>query len=131
MRKAKPSAPSERQHRDNVKGANEVTKDFLLFSQPYIHEGALLSSSTSGRRLYIHHLSEVPLSEVFTTREGNHLQRNDKTKATLAGIELEVGPRPAGAVAANTPNNTEEEDGATTCEREEDSGTCDYFVHRT
>ena len=55
-----------------------MTKEFLIFSKPYIHEGALLSSSISGRRLYIHHLSEVPLSEVFTTREGNHLQRVDK-----------------------------------------------------
>lgn len=65
-------------HRDKVHGANTVTKEFLLFSQPYILEGALLSSSTSGRRLYVHHLADVPLSEVFTTREGNHLQRIDK-----------------------------------------------------
>lgn len=99
-----------------------MTKDYLVFHQPFIHEGALLSSSASGRRLYIHHLSEVPLSEVFTTRVGNHLQRVDKVTSTsrasthslqrrtesnsvallaqgkvmLAGIELEVTAPPDG-----------------------------------
>ena len=75
-------------HRHEVSGANSVTKEFLLFSQPYIFEGALLSSSISGRRLYVHHLSEVSLSEVFTTREGNHLQRVDKTRARTSGTPL-------------------------------------------
>ena len=89
-------------HRDKVHGANTVTKDFLLFSQPFIHEGVLLSSSISGRRLYVHHLSEVPLSEVFTTREGNHVQRVDKLKVTLAGIEIDVTPKPDSAHAVPT-----------------------------
>ena len=65
-------------HAAHVQASNSATKDFLLFSQPFIHEGALIASSTSGRRLYIHHLSEVPLSTVFTTRLGNHLQRIDQ-----------------------------------------------------
>ena len=60
-------------HSANIRGANTVTKDFLCFSQPFIHEGALLSSSSSGRRLYIHHLSEVPLSEVFSTLSLIHI----------------------------------------------------------
>ena len=96
--------------------ANAVTKDFLLFSQPYIHEGALLTSTKSGRRLYVHHLSEVPLSEVFKTNEGNQLKRVDKvgpaarplpptqtdafrivfahaqSKVTLSGIDISLVP---------------------------------------
>ena len=79
-----------------MQGANTVTKDFLLFSQPFIHEGALLSSSVSGRRLYVHHLSEVPLSEVFTTRVGNQLQRLGKSKVVMGGIELDIAPKPDG-----------------------------------
>ena len=47
----------------------------LQFSQQWIGEGALLTSSSSGRRLYIHHLSEIPLSEVYSTIVGNQLQR--------------------------------------------------------
>ena len=89
-------------HSANIRGANTVTKDFLCFSQPFIHEGALLSSSSSGRRLYIHHLSEVPLSEVFSTRVGNHLQRLDNVKVTLAGIEIEVGPPPEASAKVPT-----------------------------
>ena len=74
-----------------MSNANTVTKDFLLFSQPVIHEGALLSSTGSGRRLYIHHLSEVPVAEDFTTRVGNHLHRVDKCTVQLAGtITLDV-----------------------------------------
>ena len=81
-----------------MSNANTVTQDFLLFSQPMIHEGALLSSTESGRRLYIHHLSEVPVSEDFTTRVGNHLHRVDKRTVTLAGsITLDVGPSDVGA----------------------------------
>lgn len=72
------------EHRDKISGANSVTKEFLIFSQPYIDEGALLSSSVSGRRLYVHHLADVPVSEVFTTREGNHLQRVDKVRADMS-----------------------------------------------
>ena len=69
---------AQAQHREDVQGANTVTKEFLQLSQPYIHEGALLSSSVSGRRLYLHHLSDLPLSEVYSTLEGNILQRADK-----------------------------------------------------
>ena len=58
-----------------MQNANNVTKDFMLFSQKFIHEGALLSSRTSGRRLFIHHLSEMPVSEAFMTRTGNPIQR--------------------------------------------------------
>ena len=81
-----------------MSNANTVTQDFLLFSQPMIHEGALLSSTDSGRRLYVHHLSEVPIGEDFTTRVGNHLHRVDKRTVQLAGsITLDVGPGDAGA----------------------------------
>ena len=81
-----------------MSNANTVTQDFLLFSQPMIHEGALLSSTDSGRRLYVHHLSEVPIGEDFTTRVGNHLHRVDKRTVTLAGsITLDVGPSDVGA----------------------------------
>lgn len=46
-----------------------------------------------GRRWYVHHLSEIPLSEVFLTRTGNHLQRIDKDTVKLAGsIALSVEP---------------------------------------
>ena len=79
-------------HRDKI-SANTVTKEFLLFSQPFIYEGALLSSSTSGRRFYVHHLSDVPLSEVFTTREGNHLQRIDKVRARALGRRVRHAAR--------------------------------------
>ena len=80
----------------DVAGANTVTKDFLLFSQPYILEGALLTAS-SGRRVYIHHLSELPPSEPFTTESGNRLQRVDAHKAKLAGkMELEISAPPPG-----------------------------------
>ena len=86
-------AKEEQKKKAAVSNANTVTQDCLLFSQPVIHEGALLSSSESGRRLYIHHLSEVPVSEDFTTRIGNHLHRADKRTVTLAGsISLDVGP---------------------------------------
>ena len=44
----------------------------------------------------------MPLSEVFTTREGNHIQRLDKGKATLAGIEMDVGPKPNSGPPVNT-----------------------------
>ena len=71
------------QHREDVQGANTVTKEFLQLSQPYIHEGALLSSSVSGRRLYLHHLSDLPLSEVYSTLEGNILQRADKVRVCV------------------------------------------------
>lgn len=82
-------------HAAHVQNANSSTKDFLLFSQPFLHEGALIASSTSGRRIFIHHLSEVPLSEVFTTRVGNQLQRVDQHTVKLAGtIDLEVGAMP-------------------------------------
>ena len=74
-------APKAAPNKSAISSANTVTKDFLLFSEPFLHEGALLSSSVSGRRLYIHHLSEVPISEVFTTRVGNQLQRIDKVEA--------------------------------------------------
>jgi hypothetical protein len=83
---AKPARDVSR-HADNLRGANTVTKDFLQFSQPFIHEGALLTSSSSGRRLYIHHLSEVPLSEVYSTLVGNQLQRVDKVRRS---VELAV-----------------------------------------
>ena len=91
-------------HSANIRGANTVTKDFLCFSQPFIHEGALLSSSSSGRRLYIHHLSEVPLSEKSSppAMSGNHLQRLDNVKVTLAGIEIEVGPPPEASAKVPT-----------------------------
>ena len=86
-------AKEEQKKKAAVSNANTVTQDFLVFSQPIVHEGALLSSSESGRRLYIHHLSEVPVSEDFTTRSGNHLHRVDKRTVTLAGsISLDVGP---------------------------------------
>ena len=84
-------------HLNTVNTANTVTKDFLIFSQPFIHEGALLSSTSSGRRLYIHHLSEVPLSEVYTTRVGNQLQRIDKAKVTMGGLDLKIEPLPSSA----------------------------------
>eukprot|EP00967_Tisochrysis_lutea_P116569 scaffold187822_cov28-Tisochrysis_lutea.AAC.2 len=71
--------------------ANSVTKDFLLLSQPFINQGILITSASSGRRLYIHHLSEVPMKEVFQTRTGNHLQRVDLQTVKLAGtITLNV-----------------------------------------
>ena len=80
-----------------MSNANTVTKEFLLFSQPFIHEGALVASSASGRRLYIHHLSQVPIAEVFTTRTGVRLQRISKDKVNLGEIELEVSAPPDGA----------------------------------
>jgi hypothetical protein len=84
--------------------ANTVTKDFLTFSQPFIHEGALLSSSTSGRRLFIHHLSEVPLgTDVFTTQIGNQLKRTDKNTVAMGDIKLDIKPFPEGIANVPTP----------------------------
>ena len=37
----------------------------------------------------------MPLSEIFTSRVGNQLQRIDNDKVVLAGIEIDVGPPPA------------------------------------
>ena len=67
------------------------TQDFLLFSQPIIHEGALLSSSNLAAA--VHPPPERgPCIEDFT-RVGNHLHRVDKRTVTLAGsISLDVGP---------------------------------------
>jgi hypothetical protein len=71
--------------------ASSVTKDFLLLSQPFINQGILIASASAGRRLYIHHLSEVPMNQVFLTRTGNHLQRTDRQTVKLAGtISLTV-----------------------------------------
>jgi hypothetical protein len=76
--------------------ASSVTKDFLLLSQPFINQGILIASASAGRRLYIHHLSEVPLNEVFLTRTGNHLQRTDRQTVKLANtITLAVDDIPA------------------------------------
>ena len=63
-----------------------MTKDFLLLSQPLLHEGILVVSASSGRRLYVHHLSEIPLSEVYRTRLGNQCQllRVDAAKLTVS-----------------------------------------------
>jgi len=81
--------------------ASSVTKDFLLLSQPFINQGSLIASAKSGRRLYIHHLSEVPLGEVFLTRNGNHLQRTEPKSATLSGtITLAVEDIPPLPVAS-------------------------------
>ena len=109
---------AEEQRKVNVHSANTVTKDFLLLSQPFINQGILIASASSGRwsslpghrrrgvptrapalacrRIFIHHLSEIPLSEVFLTRTGNHLQRVDKQTVKLAGsIAIEVPPAPS------------------------------------
>ena len=86
------------------KTANTVTEDILTFSQPFIHEGALLSSSTSGRRLFIHHLSEVPLgTDVFTTHIGNQLKRTDKNTVAMGDIKLDIKPFPEGIANVPTP----------------------------
>ena len=79
-------------HTKDVHGANTVTKDFLVLSQPFIHEGMLLSSAKTGRRVYIHHLSELPLSEVFTTRIGNQLQRINKARPHCAALLRRAAP---------------------------------------
>ena len=70
----------------SVHEANGVTKDFLLLSQPFINAGILIASASSGRRLYIHHLTEVPLNEVYLTRTGNHLQRVDQAHRAAACV---------------------------------------------
>ena len=86
------------------KTANTVTEDILTFSQPFIHVGALLSSSTSGRRLFIHHLSEVPLgTDVFTTHIGNQLKRTDKNTVAMGDIKLDIKPFPEGIASVPTP----------------------------
>uniref|UniRef100_A0A7S0J574 Uncharacterized protein n=1 Tax=Calcidiscus leptoporus TaxID=127549 RepID=A0A7S0J574_9EUKA len=107
MAKAGPKPPkqsagvvkADEQRKLSVNTANTVTKDFLLLSQQYIHQGMLIASASSGRRLYVHHLSEIPLSEVFLTRTGNHVQRVDKASLKLAGsISILVPPAPPASV---------------------------------
>ncbi|EOD11245.1 hypothetical protein EMIHUDRAFT_459784, partial [Emiliania huxleyi CCMP1516] len=85
------------QRKARVHEANSVTKDFLLLSQPFINAGILIASASSGRRLYIHHLTEVPLNEVYLTRTGNHLQRRTvnltaPAKGTAIDIKVEEIP---------------------------------------
>lgn len=46
--------PSQDVKKNSVNNANTVTKDFLVFSQPIIFEGALLTSAISGRRYHPH-----------------------------------------------------------------------------
>eukprot|EP00965_Chrysotila_dentata_P114633 3788855-Pleurochrysis_carterae.AAC.5 len=99
----KPNRPApkaaEEQRKVSVNSANTITKDFLLLSQPVIHQGVLIASASSGRRLYVHHLSEIPLSEVFLTRTGNHVQRVDKATVKLAGsISIRVTQIPQSSV---------------------------------
>ena len=50
---------------------------------------------SDARRCFIHQLSEIPLSEVFTTKSGNPIQREDQKTVKLAGtIAMEVGKDP-------------------------------------
>ena len=73
--------------------ARLVAQDRALLSQPFIHEGVLLSAAASGRRIFLHSLSELPKSEAFTTRHGNRLERVDATTVALAGTtRLAVPP---------------------------------------
>ena len=67
---ARPTTPTDATRTANLNSANTVTKDFLVLSQPFMHAGLLIASASSGRRWYVHHLSEIPLSEVFLTKTG-------------------------------------------------------------
>ena len=90
---------SEELRKEGQDSATSVTKDFLLLSQPFIHQGILVTSASSGRRLFLHHLSELPLSEVYRTAEGNAVQRIDQRVVKLASsISIDVAPPPADLV---------------------------------
>ena len=94
-----PAAAAADERARTQQSATTATKDFLILSKPFLHEGVLLSSTKTGRRLYIHHLSELPAKEAFTTRIGNPIQRVDEKSVKLAGtITLEVGAAPPAAV---------------------------------
>ena len=93
-----PAAAAADERARTQQSATTATKDFLILSKPFLHEGVLLSSTKTGRRLYIHHLSELPAKEAFTTRIGNPIQRVDEKSVKLAGtITLEVGAAPPAA----------------------------------
>ena len=93
---ARPTTPTDATRTANLNSANTVTKDFLVLSQPFMHAGLLIASASSGRRWYVHHLSEIPLSEVFLTKTGNQLQRIDNETLMLASsISIKVAQPPA------------------------------------